>query len=581
MHELPNNGMDEDALRMEKDRTYMNSPCKVGIHQFYGIEINDFAVQVSRAALWIANCQMNDEMEEKFDITVQGLPLSRNNQIVCQDALTNPWELVVPSHKLNYIIGNPPFNGSQVMDDEQKKSMKEAMSAVNDMGKKVWKSHGKMDFVCGWYAKAAEYMKGHRNIRAAFVSTNSLTQGEQVFLLWKPLVEQYGLKISFAWRTFVWENEADENAHVHCVIIGFYFRKTPAKEKCYIYEEGKETLECDMINGYLFPAKHYFLSNARKHIQCNLVHPMRFGSMPNDCTVTRSSNGKEVPQLRLSEEERSELLSKFPELQPYILQILGGDEFINGNIEYCIWISKDAPLEVINHPALKERFDNVRKQRKSSTRKETQALADTPYLFGERRQPKDRYLLVPGTSSENRKYIPIGFVEPNIICSNAALSVDACSLWEFGVLTSSLHNAWIKIVSGRLKSDYRYSASVVYNNFPWPEALDDSLKEAVEKTAQAILDVRSEYADNTMAELYAVNMSPALLAAHQANDKAVINAYAEMGIRENMTDEEMVLVLLERSVAIANPPSKKQKKIKNKRKRQKAKNAELQFEVEK
>lgn len=561
--QIPNYGLAESEIR-DRD-VFFKSPYVVDIDQFYGIEINDFAVEVAKTSLWIAHCQMVDEAEEFFGVRFEPLPLSSNANIHHADALLTDWKKITPRRKVNYIIGNPPFDGSQLMSDDQKKSLNVAMN------NKIWGKTGKMDFVCAWYAKAAEYMQGSTTVKAALVSTNSITQGDQVSSLWKPLVDYYKVQILFAWKSFVWESEAKEQAAVHCVIIGFCNKKP--KELCRLYDKDGNVTDCKRINAYLLPAEQLFLGSPQKHIQGSILPPMRYGSMPNDTVEVLDPSvpkGKrKEAMLRLTEAQRNDLISRYPELESYLPRIYGSEDFINGDKNYCIWLDENAPHSIRNHPALLPRFNSIRQRRLESTRKETKLLADTPYMFGEVRQPKNDYLLIPRTSSERRKYIPMGYVSPDIICSDACLTIEDCPKWVFSVLESKLHMAWIKIVCGRLKSDYRYSASVVYNNFPWP-ILTNEEKNSLETAATKLLEARdNELLGQTYEKIFDPDYIPTstYTKALKDNDTAVFNAYSSMGITPSMSDEEIALALLRVSVKIAKKQAKAKTKKRTRRKK--------------
>lgn len=601
IEQLPNMGIPEDELKSD-DKTMLD-PCMVNINQFYGIEINDFAVSVARTALWISSCQMMKQVDEMMTKkSIQKLPLDKNTHIIKDNALTCAWEKplqdsfitltkkrktkynrmplgkVTNKKYYDYIIGNPPFLGSQRMNKIQKEELKTVLSAKVGR-KKIWKAVGAMDYVCGWYAKAADYMQKNKKTTAALVSTNSITQGEQVAMLWEPLVTHYNLKISFARRTIKWENAADDEANVHFIVVGFYCQKTDRDDDKYIYVGDEKGEPVKHINGYLLSAEDIFLHGKLKHIQSN-APVMRLGSMPNDGEREARKQAKELAQkkgkaynpseirgkLRLSKDEKERLITKYPELIPYIRRIFGAEDFISGVENYCIWMREEEddplPSDIINHPALKDRFDFIREVRKHSTRPQTQVLQHTPYLFGEDRQPNVRYLLVPSTSSENRRYVPMGFVEPNIICSNLALTIANCSLYHFGVLTSSLHMAWMKFVCGRLEMRFRYSASLVYNLFPWPDVVTEEQKSLIETAAQHILDVREQLGES-YEKMYATNMNLKLLKAHLENDAAVLKAYGfdaswAKDIENHETD--IALELMRRSNKIAAASKKKSKK---------------------
>ena len=557
---IPNYGFEESEIR--DGDTYFKCPYVVDIDQFYGIEINDFAVEVAKAALWISHCQMIDEAEETFKKRFDQLPLSNNSNIHRADALVTDWRMVTPHRKADYVLGNPPFEGSRMLKKEQKASLKTAMR------EKIWGKIGNVDFVCGWYAKAAEYMQGAPNIRAAFVSTNSITQGDHVPTLWKKLSDYFNIQITFAWKSFVWESEAKNQAAVNCVIIGFCSKKSKLPPKsCRLYEDGWVYDTYDKINAYLLPAEQMFINSTQDHIQGDLVPKMQTGSMPNDEVVIEDKSvpkGKrKVYLLRITKDERADIISKYPELKPYLPRILGGDEFISGEEQYCIWINEDNPESSLrNHPALRKRFVLIGDTRSNSTRKQTKESAATPWKFGEVRQPSHEYLLIPATSSENRNYIPMGYVSPDIICSKQALHIDGCPKWVFAVLESRLHMAWVKAVSGRLEMRYRYSSLIVYNNFPWPNLTDD-VKERLNETAASLLAERNkELKNQTYDDIYDKDYVPlpAYAAAVKANDKAVFEAYSTFGISQGMSDEEIAIALLKQSVRLAK--QKKQKKNK-------------------
>ena len=474
---------------------------KVSIGQFYGIEINDFAVTVAKTALWIAESQMMKETEEIIHSNLEFLPLKSYANIVEGNALRIDWETVVPKDKLNYIMGNPPFVGARLMNKEQKEDL------VSVFGTK-WKNAGNLDYVSCWYKKAADMMRGTQ-IRVALVSTNSVSQGDSVATLWKPLFED-GVHIDFAHRTFRWDSEANIKAHVHCVIIGFSI--SPFYKEKIIFENDR-IKKANNINGYLLDAPNVFVENLSKPI-CN-VSKMDFGSMPNDGGFLSN----------YTVEEKDDIVKQYPQAVDLFRKILGAAEFINNKERWCLWLENVSPSVIKSIPKIYAAVTEVRKIRQASNREATKKLADIPMLFGENRQPKTDYLLVPSTSSERRKYIPIGFISSDIISNNANLVVPNATLYEFGVMTSNVHMSWVRAVCGRLKSDYRYSVKLVYNNFPWPTPTD-AQKAKIEQTAQAILDARALYPDCSLADLYdELTMPPELRKAHQENDKAVMRAY--------------------------------------------------------
>ena len=480
------------------------NPVKVSIHQFYGIEINDFAATVAKTALWIAESQMLKETEDIIAHQIDFLPLKSYANITEGNALRLNWEDVVPKGKLNYIMGNPPFVGASMMDKVQKDE------AVAIFGKK--KLSNSIDYVGAWYYKAAMLIAG-TSCRVAFVSTNSITQGEQVAPLWEELFYKYHIHIDFAYRTFRWDSEAGLKAHVHCVIISFSCSQNSSIKHLYT---GERFQSVENINAYLIDAPNIFVSSRSKPI-CN-VPAMYLGNKPTD-----------GGNLILTEDEYTDILKKEPNLAQYIHPYLGATEFINKKIRYCFWLKDVSPTEIRKSPELMKRVEAVRKMRLESSAAPTREKANTPHLFFFISQPTTNYLLIPSTSSENRRYVPIGFLTPDVIASNAATIVPNATLYHFGILTSNVHMAWMRTVCGRLKSDYRYSNAIVYNNFPWPTPTDEQ-RAKIERTAQAILDARNLYPDCSLADLYdEVTMPPELRKAHQQNDKAVMQAYGFWG----------------------------------------------------
>lgn len=446
------------------------NPIKVDIHQFYGIEINDFAVSVATTALWIAEQQMLQETQKLVSFNVKPLPLKAYHNIHEGNALRVDWSEVIAPEKLDYIMGNPPFVGYSLQSKEQKDDM---LSIYIDEKGKPYKTAGKIDYVAAWYWKAAQLMQANPAIRAALVSTNSITQGEQVAAIWKPLFDRFGIHIDFAYRTFRWDSEADIKAHVHCVIIGFSISSTSARR---IYFSNAQSTLANNINPYLIDAPAIWLESRTKPL----------------CSVPQmSSGGKPVEGgfLILSPEEKEELLSKCPQIEPYIRPFTSGDDFINSKKRYCLWLVNCPPNIMRSSTEVMRRIASVREFRAASVKEATQRCADTPALFMEIKEPKSNYLLIPATSSEKRKYIPIGYVDKCVIPNNAVQFVPDASLYHFGILTSNVHNAWMRVVCGRLEMRYRYSANIVYNNFPWPNPTEEQ-KKKIEQTAQAILDAR-------------------------------------------------------------------------------------------
>ena len=501
--------MENDVLRSLTDQMSLfgdsKNPIKVSIGQFYGIEINDFAVTVAKTALWIAESQMMKETTDIIHHEIDFLPLKSYANITAGNALRMDWEDVVPKDKLNYIMGNPPFIGASMMTKEQKDE------AVAIYGK--IKLSNSIDYVGAWYYKAAQLMQ-ETKIRAALVSTNSITQGEQVAPLWNNLFNKYHIHFDFAYRTFIWDSEASSKAHVHCVIIGFSVAKNNKKK--YIYQDS-QIIPAENINAYLLDAPNVLVASRSKAI-CS-VSQMVYGNKPTD-----------GGNLIITEEEKEEILKHEPELAQYIYPYIGSTEFINNKIRYCFWLVNVNPSVIKKSPILTKRITAVREKRLSSSAKPTQEKASVPWLFFFISQPSTNYLMIPRVSSERRKYIPIGFMPPEIIASDACSIVPNASLYHFGILTSNIHNAWMRTVAGRLKSDYRYSGSVVYNNFPWPTPTE-AQKAKIEETAQGILDARALYPDASLADLYdELTMPPELRKAHVRNDQAVAAAY---GLNKN------------------------------------------------
>lgn len=475
---------------------------KVSIQQFYGIEVNDFAVKVAKTALWIAEAQMWTETKKiisSFTNISDFLPLETYDNIVEENALIIDWNEIISNTKCNYIMGNPPFVGARLMSPVQKEDVAEIFKNI--------KNYGNIDYVGCWYVKAANYMK-NTSIETALVSTNSICQGEQTTILWKDMLNN-GININFAYRTFRWDSEASLKAHVHCIIIGFSYK---LRDKRIIYDNGKFN-EAKNINAYLVDAPNVLL-DSRSNPICN-VSKADFGSMPNDNGFLSD----------YSKEQVLEINTKYPESENMFKLFIGATEFLHKKERYCLWLKGISPTLIKKVPPVYEAVEKVKELRNNSNRKATRKLAYIPMLFGEIRQPDGDYLVIPCHSSEKRRYIPVGYVDKNVICSNANILVPNANLYSFGVLMSNVHNSWMRIVSGRIKSDYRYSVKIVYNNFPWPNPTKEQ-KEKIEKTAQAILDARELYPDSSLADLYdELTMPVELRKAHQANDVAVMEAY--------------------------------------------------------
>lgn len=475
------------------------SPIQVSIDHFYGIEINDFAVTVAKTALWIAESQMMKETEDIVHMNLDFLPLTTNAFIVEGNSLQIDWESVVPKNQLSYIMGNPPFVGARVMNTVQKKDVISIFEG--------WKNVGNMDYVCCWYKKCADFMAG-TNIRSALVSTNSVSQGECVANLWKPLLEKY-VHINFAYRTFQWDSEAKIKAHVHCVIIGFSSAPYNKEKKIFVDERYQIAKN---INGYLLDADNVFVESRNKPI-CN-VPEIGIGNKPID-------GGYYL----FEKNEMEEFIKREPESQKLFHPWYGSREFINRTPRYCLWLGECSPAELRRLPLCMERIKAVREYRLHSTSAGTVKLADKPTRFHVENMPKGNYIVIPEVSSQRRRYVPIGFFTPDILCSNLVKIIPDATLYHFGVLTSNVHMAWMRVVCGRLKSDYRYSKDIVYNNFPWPTPTEQQ-KQKIEQTAQAILDARALYPDSSLADLYdELTMPPELRKAHHNNDIAVMQAY--------------------------------------------------------
>ena len=546
--------LENEAIReMYHGQTFLGfeevNPIKVSIQQFYGIEINDFAVTVATTALWISEAQMLAETEKIIRRDIDFLPLKSYHNIREGNALRMEWDVIeVPSSvptiyaknvhlivepealkasetvydelnivtnrfdgnvkpevqryqvQFDYIIGNPPFVGARLMSDSQKQDVIDIFGAN-------WRNVGNMDYVCCWYKKAANLMKLNPSCRTALVSTNSICQGEQVANLWEKLFDD-GLHIDFACRTFRWDSEATLKAHVHCVIVGFSYAKT---KKRTIYD-GNMKENVDSINAYLLNAPDVFISSRQKPIAD--VPELMFGNMANDGGFLND----------YSKEEKEAIVAQYPQTEVLFKRFLGAEEFINGKERWCLWL-KGADPELIMVKPIHEAVMKVRELREKSPRPGTRKLADTPTLFGEIRQTDDNYLLIPRHSSEKRSYIPIGYFDKNFICGDANFMIPNASLYHFGVLESRVHMAWVRAVCGRIKSDYRYSKDIVYNNFPWPKPTE-AQRLRIEQTAQGLLDVRALFPDKKLSVLYdELAMPVELRKAHKDNDRAVMQAY--------------------------------------------------------
>ena len=503
------------------------NPIQVSIGQFYGIEINDFAVTVARTALWIAESQMMKETESIINMQLDYLPLKSYANITHGNALRIDWESVVSKRELSYIMGNPPFVGYSNQSKEQKAEM---LSVYVDEKGKPFKTAGKIDYVAAWYYKAAQYMIATQ-IRTAFVSTNSITQGEQVTAVWYPLFDMFGINITFAHRTFKWNSEANEKAAVHCVIVGFDIGCD--NEKIIFDGEWKKTVM--NINPYLIDGPNIFVESRKKPL-CDV---------PEMITGNRPADGG---HLIIEDADLTAFIKADPLSEKYIRRFMGATEFINNKKRWCLWLVGVPATELRKMPEVLKRISACKKDRKNATDTGRRKLADTPALFREQINP-DTFIIIPATSSENRCYIPIGFLDKNTIVSNAVLIIPNASLYHFGILTSNVHNAWVRTVCGRLKSDYRYSKDIVYNNFPWPNVATIQ-KTEIEKLSQAILNARKKE-PGSLADLYDERIMPfELLNAHRELNRAVMNLYGFPV--EDFSEADRVAALMEMYQKLVN-----------------------------
>jgi hypothetical protein len=471
-----------------------------------GIEYEEFPARIAEVAMWLIDHQMNMQISNEFGQYFVRLPLKKSAKIIHGNALQTDWESIVTKNELSYILGNPPFIGKQVQKPEQKADMEKIFAGVT--------GGGTLDYVTAWYVKAAQYIQDTK-IKVAFVSTNSIAQGEQVGIIWGLLFHKYKIKIHFAHRTFKWGNEAKGNAAVHVVIIGFANYDTNDKS-VFEYEDIKgeaHEIKVKNINPYLVEGKDMFITTRTKPL-CNVPE------------IIKGSETTDDGHFMLTLEEVNELKAKYPESSKFIRPFVGGGDFINGNVRYCLWL-KDAPLNEIRHiQFIQERIERVKNFRLASTKARTRHWANFPTLFSEDRQPTTRYLMFPKVSSERRAYIPFAYVEPEFIINNTASFIPDASLYLFGILESKMHMAWMSYVCGRMKSDFIYSNKIVYNNYPWPENVNEKQMKAVEKAAESVLSARKEFPTYSLADLYdPLTMPPVLVKAHQELDKAVDLCY--------------------------------------------------------
>jgi len=478
----------------------------IDVDAFYGIEISEWPARIAEVAMWLMDHQMNIRLSEAFGQLFVRLPLKKSPTIVCGNALRLDWKKILPPEKCSYVQGNPPFGGKQFGNAEQKTDMEIVCGNV--------KGAGVLDYVTAWYFKAAKYIQNTR-IQVGFVSTSSISQGEQVGILWNELFNHYHLKIHFAHRTFAWASEARGKAHVHVVIIGFGAFDTGGK-RIYDYDSESEKVTVSTarnISPYLIEGSEIVILSRSTPV--SQVPEIVFGNMPND-----------GGHLILTDAGKAALLKSEPAAEKFIRPFIGAEEFINGGCRWCLWLKDASPAELRALPEVMERVDGVRKHREASKRETTRELAKTPTLFGEIRQPDNDYLLIPSVSSETRRYIPIGFMPKTVIGSNLVLFISDATFYHFGVLSSAMHMAWVRQICGRLESRYRYSNRLVYNNYPWPEQPTAKQSAAVGAAAQAVLTARKAFPDATLADLYdPVAMPPALVKAHADLDRAADLCY--------------------------------------------------------
>ncbi len=508
------------------------------VDAFYGIEISEWPVRIAEVAMWLMDHQMNLRLSEAFGEYFRRLPLKKSPTIVCGNALRLDWKEILPADKCNFVLGNPPFVGKHLMTAEQESDMELVWG--KDSGA------GVLDYVTGWYRKGAEYIKG-THVRIGFVSTNSISQGEQVGALWNPLFHGFGLKIHFAHRTFKWESEARGKAHVHVVIIGLGAFDAPNK-RIYEYGPDDEKATVDIaknVSPYLVDGPDFAVVARNKPI-CT-VPPCEYGSKPTD-----------GGNLIVEEEDREIFIAENPGAEKYLRPLLCADEYLHSIPRWCLWLADAPPVDIRNIQGIKKRVEAVRAFRLASKKEPTRRMADQPALFAEIRQPCERFVLVPQHTSQNRRYIPFGYFDPKYIVHNSCSAIGSATFFQFGVLSSAMHMAWVRAICGRIKSDFRYSTNLVYNNFPWPEAPTAKQRSAVEKAAQAVLDARKKFPDATLADLYdPVAMPPALVKAHAELDRAVDRCYRPQPFDNDRQRVEHLFALYEKLTAPLLPSAKK------------------------
>jgi hypothetical protein len=517
---------------------------RVDVHQFYGIEISEWPARIAEVALWLMDHQMNMRLSDAFGGWYPRLPLKKSPHIHCGNALRTDWKEVLPPAQCSYVLGNPPFVGKHYQNKDQRADL---VHVFRD-----FKNTGDIDYVTAWFYRAAEYVQG-TEVKVGLVATNSITQGEQVPIVWGLLFGRFKIKIHFAHRTFAWESEARGKAHVHVVIIGFGAFNV-ADKRIYDYETETPTVSrAANISPYLTPGSDAVVTKRTKPL-CH-VPEMRCGNKPTD-------DGN----LILTDEEKAALVKAEPGAKEFLRRFTGSEEFINGNMRWCLWLADATPAQLDAMPLVMERVRKVREFRLKSTAAPTQKAAKTPTRFFYISQPKTRYILIPEVSSERREYIPIGFLPPGVISANTNFLIPSNSLFHFGILTSAMHMAWMRQIGGRLESRYRYSGSMVYNNFPWPLEPGDKQRATVEGAAQNVLEVRLGYPDSTLAQLYdPLKMPPNLRKAHDALDRAVDKCYRPESFTSERQRVEFLFALYEKLtaplVAAAKPKRAPRKKV--------------------
>ena len=518
------------------------NPVKISLNQFAGIEINDFAVSVAKTALWIAESQMLEETSTIINHPIDFFPLKNYDNIVEGNALTTPWEQVVPLQQLSYIMGNPPFSGARWMTSDNKKDLVQVLGA-NWPGK-----IGDLDFVCGWFKKAYDMMELAPHIKTAFVATNSICQGTSITNLWKPIL-QNGTEIIFAHRSFLWDNEASDKAAVYCIIVGFANKSCSEHSTKRIYV-GDLSLLASNINAYLLDTDDAFIYE-RKTPLCQVP----IGSMGNQPI----DDGNYL----FTQEEKDAFLKMEPQAEPYFKRWYGSKELLQGKVRYCMYLGNCTVAELAKLPEVIKRIEAVRQYRLKSRAANTRKLAESPNKFHVTNIPQSNFMVIPEVSSSRRTYIPIAFMSPKDgLCSSKLKLFPNASLYHFSILSSTVHMVWVRVVAGRLKMDFNYSTELVYNNFPWPQDVDSKLKQQLEATAQGILDARAQEKDATLAQLYDQTLMPAALRrAHNANDRLVMRAY---GFNENWSEDQIFAALyqLYQQLSSGQKPSRSAKENK-------------------